>query len=57
MWKKFKPSNYVRYLGISLEEYLNWSPHINYLRQKLVKGNAMFCELWHVANVATIKSV
>ena len=24
--KKIKPSNYVRYLGIYLDEYLNWSP-------------------------------
>ena len=24
--KKLKPSNYVRYLGIYLDEYLNWSP-------------------------------
>ena len=24
--KKFKPSNYIRYLGIYLDEYLYWSP-------------------------------
>ena len=24
--KKLEPSNYVRYFGIYLDEYLNWSP-------------------------------
>ena len=29
MWKKNpKPSNYVRYLGIYLDEYLNWSAQL-----------------------------
>ena len=31
--KKLKPSNLLRYLGICLDEYLSWSPHINHLRQ------------------------
>ena len=55
--KKLKPSNYVRYLGIYLDEYLNWSPHINHLSQKLVKANAMLCKLQHFVIVATIKSM
>ena len=55
--KKLKPSNYVRYLGIYLEKYLNWSPHINHLSQKVVKANAMLCKLQHFVNVATIKSI
>ena len=44
-------------LGIYLDEYLNWSPHINHLSQKLVKANAMLCILQHFVNVATIKSI
>ena len=43
--KKVKPSNYVRYLCIYLNEYLNWSTHINHFSQKLVKANAMLCKL------------
>ena len=43
--KKLKPSNYARYLGIYLDEYLNWSSHINHLSLKLVKANAMLCKL------------
>ena len=43
MWEK--ASNYVKYLGIYLDEYLDWSPHINHLSHKLVKANAMLCKL------------
>ena len=57
MWKKLKPSNYVRYFGTYLDEYLNWSPHINLLSQKLVKAKAKLCKLRHLFSVATIKSV
>ena len=55
--KKVKPSNYARYLGIYLDAYLSWSPHINHLSQKLVKANAMLCKLGHLVNVVTIKSI
>ena len=55
--KKLKPSNYVRYLGIYFDEYLNWSPHINHLGQKLVKANATLCKLRQFVNVVTIKSI
>ena len=55
--KKLKPSNYVRYLGIYFDEYLNWSPDISHLNQKFVKANAMLCKLRHFVNVATIKSI
>ena len=40
-----------------MDEYLNWSPYINHLSQKLVKANALFCKLQHFVNVATIKSI
>ena len=55
--KILKPSTYIRYFGIYLDEYINWSPHINHFSQKLVKANAMLCKLQHFVNVATIKSV
>ena len=53
--KKIKPSNYVRYLGIYLDEYLNWSP--NHLSHKLVEANPMLLRLDHFVNVAAIKSI
>ena len=32
-------------------------PHINHLSQKLVRANVMLCKLWHLVNVATLKSI
>ena len=46
-----------KYLGLYLNEYLDWSPHINYLSCKLVKANAMLCKLHCYVNEATIKSI
>ena len=47
----------MKYLGIYLDEYLEWSPHVNHLSHKLVRANAMFCKLRHYVNEATIKSI
>ena len=55
--KKLQASSYVKYLGIYLDEYLDWSPHVNHLSHKLVKANAMLCKLRHHVNEATIKSI
>ena len=55
--KKLQVSSYVKYLGIYLDQYLDWSPHVNHLSHKLVKANAMLCKLRHYVNEATIKSI
>ena len=55
--KKPQASSYVKYLGIYLDQYLDWSPHVNHLSHKLVKANAMLCKLRHYVNEATIKSI
>ena len=55
--KKLQTSRYVKYLGIYLDEYFDWSPHVNHLSQKLVNAKAMLCKLCHYVNVATIKSI
>ena len=55
--KKLQASSYVKYLGIYLDQYLDWSPHVNHLSHKLVKANAMLCKLHHYVNEATIKSI
>ena len=43
--KKFQASSYLKYLGIYLDEYLDCSPHIEHLSQKLVNANAMLFKL------------
>ena len=55
--KKLQASSYVKYLGIYLDEYLHWSPHIKHLSHRLVNVNAMLCKLRHYVNKATIKSI
>ena len=57
MWEKTLAYNYVKYLGIYLDQYLDWSPHVSHLSHKLVKTNAILCKLHHYVNKATIKSV
>ena len=55
--KKLQASSYVKYLGIYLDEYLDWSPRIDHLSHKLVKANGMLCKLRHYVNEATSKSI
>ena len=54
--KKLQVSSYVKYLGIYLDEYLDWSPHINYLSNKILYYLMLF-KLPHYVNEATIKSI
>ena len=56
--EKIQESSYVKYLGIYLDEYLDWSLHMNHLSHKLIKANAMpNCKLCHYVNEVTIKSI
>ena len=49
--EKLKLSNYLRYLDIHLDKYLN------HFSQKLAKVNAMLSKIRHFKRVATIKSI
>ena len=57
MWEKLQASSHVKYLGIYLDEYIDWSSHIHHLGHKLAKANALLCEIRHYVNEATIKSM
>ena len=56
-WKKFQASSHLKYLGLYLDDYFDWSTHINHLSHKLVKANAMHCKLYHYVNEDTIKPI
>ena len=43
MWEKLQASSYEKHLGIYLDQYLDWSPHVNRVSHKLVKANAKLC--------------
>ena len=48
---------YVKYLGVFIDENLNWKKHINEISTKLIKGNAMLSKLRHFVNKDILLSV
>ena len=56
--KKLYPSHHVKYLGVYLDEYLNWATHVNQLCVKLVKANAMLSKIHYFVNeMTTLRSI
>ena len=55
--KKIYPSHDVKYLGVYLDEYLNWATHVNQPCVKLVKANAMLCKIRYFVNKTTLCSI
>ena len=45
MGKKLFPSHKVKYLGLIVDERLNWNHHIFELRKKLNRANGILCRL------------
>ena len=43
--KKLQASSYVKHLGIDLDQYIDWSPHVSNLSHKLVKANMVAAPL------------
>ena len=54
--KRIHASPYVKYLGIFIDENLNWK-NINETSTKLIKGNAMLSKLRHFVNKNILLSV
>ena len=50
MQKKNHASSYVKYVGVFIDENLNWKTHRNGISAKLIKGNAMLSKLRHFVN-------
>ena len=48
--KKLYPSSSVKYLGIKIDENLNWKDQQNYIAIKLNKGNAILSKLKKYVN-------
>ena len=43
--KRIHPSPYIIYLGVFINENLNWKIQINEISTKFIKGNAMFSKV------------
>ena len=55
--KKLFTSEYVKYLGVILDECLRGKFHINQLCLKLNKANALLCKICHYVNETTLRSI
>ena len=55
--KKIFPSKYVKYLGILIDEHLNWSSHSNFLASKLSRANGMLSKIRHYVNNNTLRTI
>ena len=55
--KKILPSKYVKYLGILIDEHLNWSFHSSFLASKLSRANGMLSKIRHYVNNNTLRTI
>ena len=55
--KRIHASPYVKYLGVFIDENLNWKKHINEISTKLIKSNVMLSKLRHFVNKDILLSV
>ena len=47
----------TKYLGVVVDEKLNWSAHINYIHSKLCKASYILSKLRHYVNINTLKMI
>ena len=55
--KKLYPSSYIKYLGIFIDENLNWKKHVSILSSKLRRANGALAKLRHFVPPKTLTSV
>ena len=49
--KRLYPSQSVRYLGIKIDQNLNWKDHINDVAVKLNRANALLIKITNFVNI------
>ena len=54
---KIMPSNYVKYLGVLIDENLSWDQHVKDLSNKLSRANGIISKLRHYAPKSAVLSV
>ena len=55
--KKLTPCSSVKYLGIYIDEHLNWNTHLAELKPKLSRAVGMLSKLRHFVNKETLRMV
>ena len=49
--------NYIKYLGIYIDEHLNWKTQITHANNKLAKNLGIINKLRHYLNLHTLKQL
>ena len=52
---EIKRSDHVKYLGVYIDDKMNWSYHINHLTQHLRKSIGLICKIRHYVNEKTTR--
>ena len=55
--KRLYPSEYVKYLGITIDSFLNWHSHCNALSIKLCRANGMLSKIRHYVSLNTLRMI
>ena len=55
--KRLYPTDSVRYIGVKIDDKLNWKSHVNTIAKKLNRANAMLYKVRDFVNANILKSV
>ena len=55
--KRLYPSQSARYLGIKIDQNLNWKDHINDIAVKLNRANALLFKIRNFVNITILKTI
>ena len=55
--KRLYPSNSIKYLGVKIDENLNWKDHIHDIATRLNRANALLFKIRNYVNFNTLKSI
>ena len=47
----------MKYLGVCIDEHLEWTFHVNQTSQNLAKANAMYSKISHFISEAMLQSI
>ena len=54
---RLRPSKFVKYLGVYIDEHLNWKHHIDFVCNKLKRANGALSKLRHYVDKKTLTSL
>ena len=55
--KRLNPTDSVKYLGVRIDNKLNWKEHVNDITMKLIRANAILHNIRDFVNKDILKSV